>query len=273
VVDAHQRTMKERTKVFISYSHEDEKWVQRLRVHLKPLTRLHKIEIWDDTKIQAGSKWQDNIQEAMDGALVAVLMISANYLASDFVVNDELPHLLKAAEVEGATILLLILSPCGFKNETLYRFQAVNNPDEPLINVSEGEQEAVFARVAESIEAAFSARKVDRELSQVHQRLDDLLGKLAKLFTHTMSGPMYENLCKLASPEGFGDYKMRDGLQRELYHLRDIGYIKAASIRNIPREGSNLSDYVRVLSTGKEFIQLREAMSDFLSSKESGQAK
>jgi hypothetical protein len=40
----------ERTKVFISYSHQDKPWLERLRVHLKPLERDLDIDIWDDSK-------------------------------------------------------------------------------------------------------------------------------------------------------------------------------------------------------------------------------
>lgn len=51
-----------RRKVFISYSHADAKWLERLRVHLKPLEREGIIELWVDTKIQAGMRWKEEIQ-------------------------------------------------------------------------------------------------------------------------------------------------------------------------------------------------------------------
>ncbi len=43
-----------RTKVFISYSHKDEKWLKRLQVHLKPLERQRRLDRWDDTRIAGG---------------------------------------------------------------------------------------------------------------------------------------------------------------------------------------------------------------------------
>jgi hypothetical protein len=259
---------KKRSQVFISYSHQDRHWLERLQVHLKPLARVHKIEVWDDTLMQPGSKWQQKIEEVLNAALVAVLLVSADFLASDFIAHDELPPLLKAAEEEGAIILPVILSPCWFKKtESLYQFQAVNPPDKPLINVSKGEQEAVFVQVAEAIEAAFAARMMHSELQYVHERLDDVLQKVAKLFISTMSGPMYENLRKLTQPEGFGKYEWNGGLERELYHLRDIGYIEVPSIQALSsKEGANLSDFVKVTKTGREFVELREAMSNLLNS-------
>jgi inactive STAND/TIR domain len=143
-----------RGAVFISYSHQDAEWLERLLVHLKPLIREYKIQIWDDTKLKAGEKWRPEIDRAIKAAKVAVLLVSADFLASDFIAANELPPLLRAAEEEGATILPVILSPSRFtRTRDLAQFQAVNDPARPLIKLSKGEQEEVFVRVAEAIEA------------------------------------------------------------------------------------------------------------------------
>lgn len=147
-----------RTRVFISYSHQDADWLKRLRVHLKPLERDHNVDIWDDEKIKPGLKWRAEIARSIEATKVAVLLVSADFLASDFIAKDELPPLLRAAEEEGGVILPVILSPSRFdKTPALSQFQSVNNPQTPLIDMTKGEQEAVFVKVSEAVEEALRA--------------------------------------------------------------------------------------------------------------------
>lgn len=143
-----------RTKVFISYSHHDLSWLERLRVHLKPLERDYALDIWDDRNIRAGSKWLEEIERAIQSAKVVLAIITADFLASDFITNNELPPLLDAAKKDGAVIMPLIVSPSRFMStKTLSQFQAVNDPALPLINLTRGEQEAVLVKVTENIES------------------------------------------------------------------------------------------------------------------------
>ena len=250
-----------RTRVFVSYSHCDQEWLERLQVHLAPVSRVYEIEIWDDSRIAAGKEWRPEIQDALESAFAAILLVSADFLASNFIDKNELPALLKAAQEEGTVILPVILSPCRFKNTPgLAQFQPINNPAEPLINATRGEQEAVFLRVADCIEKLYTSRTVESELQHMRDRVDDAVAKIAQLFLLTMSGPMFQNLRKLAQQGGFGAYSWSAGLERELYHLRDIGYIDVASVQSIPRSGVNLSEHVVLTATGRQFLELRDAI-------------
>ena len=145
-----------RTKVFISYSHADKEWLDRLKRHLKPLVREGNLDCWDDTHIRPGDDWKQEIQNALDTAQVAVLLISADFFASDFIDETELPPLLAAAKAKGVRILPVILSASRFaRNPDLARFQAVNPPDRPLDKMPPAEQEEVLDRLAQTIESIF----------------------------------------------------------------------------------------------------------------------
>jgi hypothetical protein len=152
-----------RLVVFVSYAHADQRWLQRLQVHLKPLDKLCQAVCWSDTKIKAGTKWRAEIQRAVEGASVAVLIVSADFLASDFIIKDELPPLLKSAELEGAVIIPIIASSSVFAlTPALSEFQAINDPRLPLDQMEVGKQERVFVDVAERIYEIAQARKPNR---------------------------------------------------------------------------------------------------------------
>ena len=142
-----------RTKVFISYSHKDKPYLDRLSVHLRPLERAGITELWVDTRIMPGEKWRSEIEAALAKAQAAVLLISADFLASNFILENELPPLLEKAEKEGVKILPVILKPCRFtRDKLLSQFQAVNMPENPISGMSEHESELVYDAVAQHLE-------------------------------------------------------------------------------------------------------------------------
>lgn len=139
-------------KIFVSYSHADADWLKRLQIHLKPLERAGLIEWWDDTQILSGMVWRDEIEKALAIAKIGVLLVSADFIASDFIADHELPKLLAAAQDRGLTILSLIVGPSQFGHMSeLSRFQAVNDPAQPLIGLSRADQESVLLKLANRI--------------------------------------------------------------------------------------------------------------------------
>lgn len=146
-----------RTRVFISYSHKDSKWLQMLRPQLGSLARDRGIEVWDDTRIKPGSKWRTEIESALASAKVAVLLVSANFLDSDFVTQTEVPQLLHAAEADGAVILEVIVSPCRIEHHpVLSRFEYMNPPSNTLRHMSVLKREELFLKLTERIEEILS---------------------------------------------------------------------------------------------------------------------
>jgi len=101
--------------VFISYSHQDEAWKDRLLPHLGVLEQQDRIKVWHDRKIDAGDTWYPEIEEAMARAAVAVLLISADFLSSDFIMKEEVRYLLERRESDGMTLIPVLLWPCTWR--------------------------------------------------------------------------------------------------------------------------------------------------------------
>ena len=154
--------------VFVSYCHADAAWLERLKVHLRPLVRRGTLSLWDDTKISPGQAWREEVAAALARARVAVLLVSADFLASDFVINNELPPLLHRASGGGVLILSVLIGPCLFsEHEELARYQCVNPPDKPLSLISSPDAETVLVALARSVDKYFrfleaSTRQSDR---------------------------------------------------------------------------------------------------------------
>lgn len=139
-----------RTKVFISYARKDRQWLEKLELHLKPLEREALIELVSDTRIESGAKWRQEIADALATFDVAILLISPDYLASDFISAEELPSILGGTEARGTRILPIIVRPC-LPTKGIEDIQALNSPKEPVSAMSEVEQEAFFVRVAKEV--------------------------------------------------------------------------------------------------------------------------
>jgi hypothetical protein len=121
--------------VFFSYSTLDEKWFNKLQAKLQPMLRGG-IIVWSDKRVKTGALWEDEIKASLQDARVAILLVSPNFLASDFIQNSELPHLLKAAEERNLTILWILIEDCFYQTSAVSSYQAVYSPARPLASLA-----------------------------------------------------------------------------------------------------------------------------------------
>ncbi|MEA5467065.1 leucine-rich repeat domain-containing protein [Leptothoe sp. PORK10 BA2] len=145
-----------RNKIFISYSHQDTELFNELKIWLKPLERSGKLNVWDDTKIEPGQVWREEIEQALASAKVAVLLVSPNFIASDFIDNNELPPLLNAAEKEGLTILWIPISYSPYKDTEFEKYQATHSPQEPLDTLEKPMRNKAWEKIYQKIQTAFN---------------------------------------------------------------------------------------------------------------------
>jgi hypothetical protein len=153
-----------RDTVFISYSHKDTQHLERLLIHLEPLRRSGRVKYWSDQQLKPGSRWREEIANAISNAAVAVLLVSPDFLASEFISAKELPSLLKAAKEDGAVVLPVVVRPCRFtRDPELSDFQAVNEA-RPVAALSDVLQDQVWDEVASEIERRVGPPQIDSTL-------------------------------------------------------------------------------------------------------------
>jgi internalin A len=137
--------------IFVSYSHADAEWLKKLQTHLKPYIRNQTIDPWDDTRIRPGDEWRQEIETALAAAQVAVLLVSPNFIASDFIANNELPPLLDAAQTQGVKILWIPISYSSYNETEFSKYQAAHNPQQPLDSLTASEQNRVLVEICKEI--------------------------------------------------------------------------------------------------------------------------
>jgi len=142
--------------VFISYSHKDAKWLEKLKQFLRPLEDQELIRVWDDTEIRPGSDWLDEIRKALESARVAVFLLTQNFLDSPFIREKELPVLIEAAKNRGCLIFWIAVSSTTFEDSPLAKFQGAIPPSAPLDLMSEPEQSKVLTDIYRKMKAAVS---------------------------------------------------------------------------------------------------------------------
>ena len=138
--------------VFISYSHKDEAWKDRLVTHLGVLQQEGILDVWDDRRIGAGEDWYQKIEEAIAKASVAVLLVSADFLTSKFIRSKEIPDLLERRDEEGLRIFPVIIKPCAWKHVKWLKKMNLRPKDgRPIQGGSDFQVETDLAAIAEEI--------------------------------------------------------------------------------------------------------------------------
>jgi hypothetical protein len=137
--------------IFISYSHRDEDWKDRLVTHLKALG-IQGLVPWHDRQINTGATWYQEIQLAMNTASIAILLVSADFLASDFIRQEEVPRLLERRRSEGLPVYPIIVRPCAWRMvQWLESLQAQLQNDRPLSEGNEDQREEALAAIAKDL--------------------------------------------------------------------------------------------------------------------------
>ena len=147
--------MKEPIKIFLCYAREDEALLNKLKTHLRPLQRQNLIDVWNDRNISAGTEWEKEISQHLNTAQIILLLVSPDFMNSDYCYGIEMKRALERHERDEALVIPIIVRPTYWKTTPLSQIQVLptdgkpltdrnwHTLDDALLNVIEGIRRAI----------------------------------------------------------------------------------------------------------------------------------
>lgn len=145
-----------RDMIFISHARRDSEYLDELMIHLKALKR--DVPIWSDKQIHPASTWRNSIQDALGRARVAILLVSPDFLASEFIMNEELKPIIEAARHGECLVIPISVRPAAYNHvKFLSEIQWANDPNDPIGNEKlRKNRDKKWAKIVSGIVDAFS---------------------------------------------------------------------------------------------------------------------
>lgn len=145
-------------RAFLSYSHSNEAVKDRLKIHLAPLKRNGWLDIWDDRDILAGADWRAEIGQAMAKSDVAIFLLNADFLASDFCMDVEVAAFLERHDKDGTLILFLVSDHCSWDEfNFIKRTQLLPRDARPIIDFDPPSE--AYTAIAKEIKNALAGHQ------------------------------------------------------------------------------------------------------------------
>ena len=141
----------EALRLFYSYSHKDESLRNELETHLKILQRLGLIETWHDRKIEAGEEWKQKIDENLERADIILLLVSSDFIASDYCYEKEMKRALGRHENKEARVIPVILRDVNWRIAEFAKLQAL--PKDGLAVTKWTDKDSAWRNVSEGIQS------------------------------------------------------------------------------------------------------------------------
>lgn len=138
--------------VFISYSHKDKDLKDSVVTQLRVLEKYGQLHMWDDDVINAGEKWLEKIKKAINNATAAILLVSPNFLTSEFIKQEEIPRLLRRQKDGSLRIFPLIIkaSPWNYVG-WLNQLQVRPKGGKPLFSYAGSKRDEVLTEFVKEV--------------------------------------------------------------------------------------------------------------------------
>jgi TIR domain len=136
-------------RVFYSYAREDEAFLMELDKHLGVLNRQGLIASWFDQQLSPGADWSREINDHLKTADIVLLLVSADFMASDYIYQKELQVVLKKHELGEARVIPIILRPIDWENAPFAKIPVLPHGGIPVSEYAD--QDKAFSDIASGI--------------------------------------------------------------------------------------------------------------------------
>jgi hypothetical protein len=150
-MDKINKTEEVHINIFFAYSREDSTLRDRLDKHLSGLKRKNYVNTWYDGKIDAGKEWEKEIDSNLAKADILLLLISADFIASDYCYEVEMTKAISRHEKGDAVIIPIILNPCDWSDLPFSKIQGLPQNGKPITSTYWENSEIALNEVAKSI--------------------------------------------------------------------------------------------------------------------------
>src|SRR5450755_4665357 len=266
--------------MFLSYAHEDESLRSELEKHLSLLQRQGLVSTWQDRRIMAGTDWAEAIDEHLNSASIILLLISADFLASDYCYGVEMQRALDRDKAGQARVIPIIVRPCDKKGAPFAHLQALpkdaraitawNNRDEAWTDVIAGIRRVIEALPPLAVSTSPAALPPIWNVPYPHNPLftgrEELLTQLVTTL-HTGQPTALSQPQAISGLGGIGKtqlaleytYRYRGDYQAVLWAQADTrenltsSYLTIATLLNLPEK--NEQESVRIIAAVKNWLQ------------------
>jgi internalin A len=141
-------------RAFISYSHKDERLRAELDTHLKLLDRQGLLDVWTDRRITAGTEWKGEIDENLERAALILLLVSVDFITSDYCYDKEMGRALERHEAGSARVIPIIVRDIDWRSAPFAKLQALPRDGKAVATKGRPRlaRDAAWKDVAEGIE-------------------------------------------------------------------------------------------------------------------------
>jgi Bacterial tandem repeat domain 1/TIR domain len=218
-------------RVFYSYAFADSKWREKLAVHLSLLQREGLIEQWSDQEIFAGSIRSQAIDQAIHSADIILLLISANFLASDACYQDEMQYALERHQRGEVYVVPLLVRPCDWQHSPFAHLQCLPRNTKPV--TAWANQDEAFVAIIQELRKIIT-QQMSNPLMRSGRRLLDRSG--FGVNGQALYAAIFE---KSSGPAWIAHYRLTDEQRQQTFdQLTDQGY------RLVSRNGYSINGQI-----------------------------